>query len=47
MATVTPTPIMARPPAPPTISIRRGDRAVQAPYMVAGARPVAAQVHGR
>jgi len=29
MATVTPTPIMASPPAPPTISIRRGDRANQ------------------
>jgi len=29
MATVTPTPIMASPPAPPTISTRRGDRANQ------------------
>src|SRR5260370_38211883 len=29
MATVTPTPIMARPPAPPTISNRGGERANQ------------------
>jgi amino acid efflux transporter len=29
MATVTPTPIMASPPAPPTISMRRGERANQ------------------
>ncbi len=29
MATVTPTPIMASPPAPPTISHRRGERANQ------------------
>jgi len=40
MATVTPTPIMARPPAPPTISIRRGDRANQARTALAAALAV-------